>query len=246
MNAFEARIAVELGKAIRHFWSVRKRQHKAQGGKAGQKDAGNRAAVTGGKHGDGFIALLGEINREAGLTDAQVFIKKKTLPSYFRPSKDWDLIVKSGDDLVAVIEVKAHVGSFGNNFNNRVEEALGSATDFWAAYARATFKPSARPWLGYLMILEDAPKSTRPSKPRRLFHYPMREEFQGVSYAGRYEIFCERLVRERLYDSTCLILSNRSGGLRGEYTEPNEELSFRRFATALLARAGAFSKFRLT
>jgi hypothetical protein len=33
--------------------------------------------------------------------------------------------------LVATVEVKSQVGSFGNNFNNRVEEAIGSATDFW-------------------------------------------------------------------------------------------------------------------
>jgi hypothetical protein len=60
----------------------------------------------------------------------------------------------SGAWIATVIEVKAHVGSFGNNFNNRVEEALGNATDFWSAYREATFAPSARPWLGYLMMLE--------------------------------------------------------------------------------------------
>lgn len=111
---------------------------------------------------------MAAILRDAGIPDPEIHVKAKTLPCYFRPSKDWDLIVKVGDDLIAVIEVKAHVGSFGNNFNNRVEEALGSAADFWAAYAEATFKPSARPWLGYLMMLEDAPGSKRPAKPRKL------------------------------------------------------------------------------
>lgn len=149
-----------------------------------------------------------------------------------------------GDDLIAVIEIKAHVGSFGNNFNNRVEEALGSATDFWAAYAEATFKPSARPWLGYLMMLEDAPVSTRSTKPRTLPHYPMREEFQGVSYAQRYEIFCERLVRERLYDATCFLMSSAEEGAKGIYTEPSAELSFRNFAVSLSARAVAFVKMK--
>lgn len=189
----------ELGNAIRHFWTVRGSQKEKQGSKTGQKDAGNRSAVTGGKHGDGFISLLSSIVREAGISDAEIFIAKKTLPCYFRPSKDWDLIVKVGNDLIAVIEIKAHIGSFGNNFNNRVEEALGSATDFWAAYAKATYKPSAMPWLGYLMMLEDAVGSTRPGRSQTLPHYPMREEFEGVSYARRYEIFCERLVREEFY-----------------------------------------------
>ena len=183
--------------------------------------------------------------RDAGIRNADIFISKKiTLPCYFRPSKDWDLVVKSGDNLIAVIEVKSHVGSFGNNFNNRVEEALGSATDFWSAYREATFKPSAKPWLGYLMMLEDHPKSTSNGRPKQLPHFPMRKEFQGVSYALRYEIFCERLVRERLYDAACFIMSSADGGAKGEYSEPSQELSFANFAVALGARAAAFAKLQ--
>ncbi len=244
MRDFAARMDVGLGKAIAHFWKARGAQLKKQGRKTGQKDAGNRAAVTGGKHGDGFIALLTAVVREAGLTDAEIFVTKKTLPCYFRPSKDWDLIVKAGGDLVAVIEVKAHVGSFGNNFNNRVEEALGSATDFWASYRESTFKPSGRPWLGYLMMLEEAPGSTRGCKRRVVDHYPMREEFQEISYARRYEIFCERLVRDRMYDATCLVMSNSETGRKGSFHEPNVELSFVNFATSLFGRAAAFAKAR--
>jgi len=185
------------------------------------------------------------ILRDSGIQNANIFISKKiTLPGYFRPSKDWDLIVKVGDNLIAVIEVKSHVGSFGNNFNNRVEEALGSATDFWSAYKEATFKPSSRPWLGYLIMLEDHPKSQAEGRPKKLQHYDVRPEFQSVSYAKRYEIFCERLVRERLYDAACFIMSSAEGGLRGEYSEPNKELCFSNFAAALGARASTFSKIQ--
>ena len=238
-------IEKELGDAVRHFWRVRGSQQENQGSTTGQKDAGSRAAVTGGKHGDGFIGLMGAVLREAGLSDTQIHIRQKTLPCFFRPAKDWDLIVKVGDDLIAVIEVKAHVGSFGNNFNNRVEEALGSATDFWAAYREATFQPSARPWLGYLMMLEEAPGSTRASSPKKLPFYPMRKEFQGISYAQRYMIFCERLVRERLYDATCFLMSSASEGIEGKYSEPSMELSFKNFAASLSARAAAFAKMKL-
>lgn len=187
---------------------------------------------------------MASVLREAGLADAQIHIREKTLPCYFRSAKDWDLIVKVGDDLIAVIEVKAHVGSFGNNFNNRVEEALGSATDFWAAYREATFKPSARPWLGYMMMLEDAPASTRKGIAKKLPFYPMRPEFQAISYAERYIIFCERLVRERLYDATCFLMSSATEGIEGKYTEPRTELSFKNFAASLSARAAAFVKIK--
>jgi len=32
------------------------------------------------------------------------------------------------------IELKSRVGSFGNNVNNRTEEAIGNAADIWRAY----------------------------------------------------------------------------------------------------------------
>jgi hypothetical protein len=61
------------------------------------------------------------------------------------------------------MELKSQVGpSFGNDFNNRTEEALGNATDLWATYREGAFKPSDRPWLGYLMLLEETEGSTRP------------------------------------------------------------------------------------
>ena len=50
------------------------------------------------------------------------------------------------------------------------------------------------------------------------------------------------LVRERLYDSACLLLSSKEAGALGDYREPDSELSFRVFATQLAAHAGAAVK----
>jgi restriction endonuclease XhoI-like protein len=160
----------------------------------------------------------------------------------YRPCKEWDLVVLSDNNLVAVVEVKSQVGSFGNNFNNRVEEALGNATDFWAAYREGAFKPSQRPWLGYLFMLEETPTSMRPTKRIALKPYQVDEEFQERSYAKRYELVCERLVRDRLYDAACFFTSNAKSGKRGEYREPNQELSIGNFAISLHARAIAFAR----
>lgn len=147
-------------------------------------------------------------------------------------------------ELLATIEFKSHVGpSFGNNFNNRVEEALGSATDILTAYREGVFKLSRRPWLGWLILLEDTRKSQNPvrvSEP----HFEVFKEFKEASYAKRYELFCERLVRERLYDATCLLLSDRDNGLKGAYSEPSQEINFKNFATSLSAHAIAYAKMR--
>jgi len=116
---------------------------------------------------------------------------------------------------LAGIEFKSQVGSFGNNYNNRTEEAIGSATDIWAAYREGAFKPSARPWLGYMMLLENAPDSTRPVKAQEP-HFKVFPEFKSASYARRYEILLTKLVRERLYDSACFLLSNAKLGPKGK------------------------------
>lgn len=234
-----------LSSAVKHFWSARKVQQKQQGAKTGKKDAGARGAVTGGKHADGFVKLIASVCRDAGLPDTHIHSMEKNpriLPGYFRPSKEWDLIVTSRKDLVAVVEVKSHVGSFGNNFNNRVEEALGNATDFWAAYRKGMYEPSQRPWLGYLFMLEEKEASTRPMRRQALAHYAMDEDFQSRSYARRYELFCLRLVREQLYDAACFFMSGADSGAKGRYSEPNAEIGIRKFCISLHARAAAFAR----
>lgn len=235
----------ELSNAVRHFWRTRLSQHDRQGAATGAKDAGNRAAVTGGKHADGFVNLIAAIVKDAVVPDARIHVAEKTprtLPGYFRPSKEWDLVVLSGTNLVAVVEVKSQVGSFGNNFNNRVEEALGNATDFWASYRKGVYKPSQKPWLGYLFMLEEDIGSLRPTRRIPLRPFPVDEEFQERSYAKRYELVCERLVRELLYDAACFITSSAATGIDGQYNEPNEELSITKFAVSLYSRASAFAK----
>ena len=165
------------------------------------------------------------------------------LPGWFRPEKKWDLLVVVDACLIAAMEFKSHVGSFGNNYNNRTEEALGSATDLWAAYREGAFKPSARPWLGYLMLLEDSPKAKRPVKAREP-HFKVFPEFKEASYAKRYEILLAKLVRERLYDASCFLMSSSETGPKGEYKEPAPELGFKNFLSSLLARAIACQKTR--
>jgi Restriction endonuclease XhoI len=143
--------------------------------------------------------------------------------------------------LLAAIEFKSQIGpSFGNNYNNRTEEAIGSATDLVAAYREGAFAPSARPWIGYLMLLEESPNSTKPVRPREP-HFKVFPEFRVASYAKRYEILLTKLMRDRLYDATSLILSDREGGPEGTFHEPASELTFRGFITSLLGRVLAES-----
>lgn len=242
------RRAVALDKrlrlAVRAFWSTRETQAQKQGSATGLRDAGTRVAVTGGHQMDGFISLVRDYLCENGLDRADVRCEKRLeLPGWYRPEKRWDLLIVSDGQLLAGIEFKSQVGSFGNNYNNRTEEAIGSATDIWAAYREGAFKPSARPWLGYLMLLEHAHGSVSPVRAQEP-HFKVFPEFKSASYARRYEILLTKLVRERLYDAACFLMSDATRGKRGRYEEPAPELCFKNFMASLLARAISVAKVR--
>lgn len=232
-----------LRKAVRHFWWTREKQSHQQGASTGTRDAGQRTAVTGGKHLDGFVKLCRDLLIDAGIPDSEIhWMRRLELPGYYRAEKNWDLVAVVKGHLLAVIEFKAQVGpSFGNHFNNRTEEALGNATDIWAAYREGAFPTSQRPWLGFVFILEDCLKSQSEVKVKEP-HFPVFPEYRGASYAKRYEILLTKLLRDRLYDGCCLILSEAITGRKGKFQCPSPELAFRSFASGLLAHAMAFAK----
>ena len=229
----------QVRQAVRHFWLKRTEQAQRQGVE-GKKDAGDRSAVTGGKQMDGFVELLCSMLAHAGVPDACVFRNRAVqLPGWFRAEKQWDLIIKIQHQLVAVLELKSQVGpSFGNNFNNRTEEALGSATDIIAAFREGAFRPSPRPWIGYLMILDDCEASRRPVSVEEP-HFQVFPEFREASYMKRYEILLQKLVRDQMYDAAAFMVSSKAAITNGAFSEPNPELSFANLARTLLGRAVA-------
>lgn len=190
---------------------------------------------------NGFVTLVHDLICEHGVPENWVRFKTGLeLPGWYRAEKKWDLLVVSDTHLIAAVEFKSQVGSFGNNFNNRTEEAVGSATDLWAAYREGAFKPSTKPWTGYLMLLEEAPASLRPVANREP-HFPVFAEFKDASYVRRYETLLTKLVRERLYDSACFLLSDAANGPKGHYREPSPELTFRKFVASLVGHVAALA-----
>jgi hypothetical protein len=226
-------------KAVAHYWQTRAAQRKRQetGGKA---DQGLRGAVTGGAQMDGFIDLFTELIIKAGIEERFIFRKKAVeLPGFFRPTKEWDLLVVYEGKLIAAIEAKSQVGpSFGNNFNNRTEEALGSALDLWTAFREHAFVDSPQPFLGYFFMLDDCGPSNRPVGVQEP-HFKVLPEFIGASYLKRYELFCRKLVLERHYTASAFITSEEQTGLDGVFKTPAEDLSMERFARALIAHAAS-------
>lgn len=210
---------------------------------------------------DGFVDLVRLIVVHCGLPKEGVHFRKSkvVLPGFFRATKSWDVLVIHERRLLGVFEFKSQVGSFGNNFNNRSEEVIGSAADLWVAHHHGAYGDGPRrsrtrvaestpallnpnlmtdprpPFLGWLMLLEECDASldlVRCEEP----HYPVFDEFRLASYAQRYQILCERLVERQLYAAAALELSpagtNRHRALSSATSIRN---LFAEFAGRLLA-----------
>lgn len=177
------------------------------------------------------MRLFCDVIRTAGFRDDELrFRAGVELPGFNRPTKKWDVVVVRKDRLCAAIELKSQVGpSFGNNFNNRTEEAVGSSTDLWRAFQEGTLGAHP-PWLGYFFFLEQAPGSTRPVSVAKSSFRPD-AIFDGTSYADRYRILCQRMVLERNYNAATLLLSPRS--LDGTFSEASADLGIGSFLKAL-------------
>jgi hypothetical protein len=77
-------------------------------------------------------------------------------------------------------------------------------------------------------------------------HFPAFGEFQAASYRDRYAILIEMLLRDRLYDGACFLLSDSAAAATGDYVEPHRELTFARFVTPLVAHVSAVCSTRST
>lgn len=230
----------KVPEAVRAFWGNREaaRQKQIESGKS---DYGERAGVTAGKNMDGFLALILDIVRANGLTNADIYNNHAmlTLPGYFRPTKLWDLLVMHKGELISAIELKSQVGpSFGNNFNNRAEEAIGTAHDLWTVYREGAFGQQPRPFVGWLILVEDAPASrvsVRESSP----HFPVLKEFKAASYLKRYDLLCQKLVQEQLYTTATVIASPRSAIETGQYSEMSPMTNLKTFVTSFAGHIAA-------
>lgn len=226
--------------AVMAFWGNREKAAKKQI-EAGKIDAGARGSVTAGKNMDGFLALIIDLVRKNGLASAQIHQQRSvlTLPGYFRPTKLWDILVISHGRLVAAVELKSQVGpSFGNNFNNRTEEAIGTAHDLWVAYREGAFGKQPKPFVGWLMMVEDEPASRTPVRDKSP-HFPVFPEFQGASYLKRYDALCQRLVQEQLYTTAALLASPKTAVSDGSFSELSEMTSLKMFVSTLAGHIAA-------
>ncbi|BFI95975.1 MAG: PaeR7I family type II restriction endonuclease [Rhodanobacter sp.] len=249
-------------KGVQQFWAGRSKALSDD--KAEHSQGGERANVLAGKNMDGFLEMISGLVAKNGLADAMIYTTGRpnlTLPGYFRPTKLWDVIVMDGERLVAAIELKSHVGSFGNNFNNRTEEAIGTACDLSTGIREGILNNQSAPFLGWLILVEDNEDSRRPTQLTSK-HFEVQPEFiapqeqpvantkkkapkpQLVGYLERYEILCRRLMQERLYDRACVMPSPRSAAEDGAYGEMSDTTNLKSFVAGVAGHVAAWAAQR--
>lgn len=223
--------------AVHACWTGRLSAAERQAAAGLVRDVGLRSGVTSGTHLNPLAAVVAKVFIDAGLPKESIYVSRKVdLPGFFRAVKQWDLVVVHGGELVAAIEIKSILGSYGNNLNNRAEEAIGNANDLLEAYGEGRFSQNtAAPWLGFLFVIQDEKKSRRPVTAKNT-HFDVDEAFKGASYLDRSVILCRRLVQKRLYSSACIAASTGEGP--EAVREPADDLTFSKFAAGIAGRVG--------
>lgn len=196
---------------------------------------GSAKAVRGGGHFDPLIDVISRYFLDAGFPPESIGVKgsELVLPAYFRPNKAWDLVVVHRNILVAAIELKALGGpSFGNNYNNRVEEAIGSSADLKHANLGGLVGDET-PWLGYFFLMDDQEESRRPCTRIRSGQFGFEPIWEELSYQDRFPITGRRMLDEGLYDAVCYVISSPDDPIP---REPDPRLDWRHFSAAIQAR----------
>lgn len=215
--------------AVLDIWSSRTRAKERQKA-SGKEDAGLRSEVTSGGHMDEMAKLIADVFIGAGIESENIFFRrsKLELPGYFRAEKKWDVVVVKDKRLIAAVELKAIASSYGNNLNNRTEEAIGNAVDI-AHAVRTGLVGQNSPWLGYVFVIRDEHKSRKPVGVKQP-HFRVEPTFEKRSYIQRAQILCSRLMLERIYDRAWFVAADPS---EQRVSEPDPEMTWAKFQAAI-------------
>lgn len=218
-----------FNEAVLDIWKSREsaKQRKEESGKT---DTGKRGEVTSGEHMDQLAKLIADVFIGAGIPKENVFCKrsKLELPGYFRAEKKWDVVVVKDGKLIAAVELKAIASSYGNNMNNRTEEAIGNAVDLAHAIRTKRVGPHA-PWLGYVFVIRAEPASKKPVSVKQP-HFSIDPIFSQKSYIQRAEILCSRLMLERIYDRAWFVTADP---VAQTVSEPDQEMTWAKFQAGI-------------
>ena len=182
----------EIGAAVREFWTVR--------------STGTQSA----RHDKAFLKLIADELQSLGWPAhiaQSARDKDAVVAGHFRVAKSWDIVCRDAEGVPRIcVEFKSQVDSYGNNENNRYEEALGSGLDIRAKHGSDTV-------LGFVFVICDE-QASRSVTPTRVAEPD--PAFENSSHIDRRRVFSQRIVQyklngQSLYDAAALLLVRRDG-----------------------------------
>ncbi len=189
-----------------------------------------------------MFTIFADLIHKNGHGDEKIITKGSglsELPGFYEQTTEWDFMVMRCSRLTAVIRLNIVPNPTEDNEHHRIAEAVYAAHALQAAYRCGMFGEQApRPFVGWLMLVEDAP-SSRLSTSDRSDHFPVRPEFQGASYLERYNLLCRKLVQENLYTSAAVLASPRTAIATGKFSDVSELTSLKMFVTNFAAHIAA-------
>lgn len=99
----------DIEDAILGMYDSIERAREAQAA-AGHSDQGARQGITSGKHLDPIAAIIRDDLINAGFHPDEVYDQGRmcTLPGWFRPTKNWDLLALDNGELVRRYRIEEH------------------------------------------------------------------------------------------------------------------------------------------
>lgn len=156
------------------------------------------------KHMQSLAAFVRQMFLDAGLQDHEVGVDT-IIPGYYRRSKNWDVVAVHKGHLVGVVELKSQEKSPGNNANNRIEEAIGSASDAHTLQEMRQTFGRLGVWAAWCMVFNRSCEPIGRRKGVVSKHFPVDPAFEDFTYAGQYATAIERFIAQNLYQAGWMV-----------------------------------------
>lgn len=220
-----------------NWWSA-KNEAIARLAADGKSDTGAQARNA--KHMQSIAMFVRQMFIDAGLPEADVTVDS-IIPGYYRRSKNWDVVAMHKGHLVGVVELKSQASSPGNNANNRIEEAIGSAVDVKAVQELTGAFGNLGVWAAWCMTFNRGAENGYPIQltavQKNRLRFPLTDSaFDDMTYAKQYAKAVERFIAQKVYDAGWMLITwVNSDGTVG-YDEPVPTATALTLATQIEAR----------
>ncbi|MFD5091883.1 PaeR7I family type II restriction endonuclease [Amycolatopsis thailandensis] len=203
-------------------WWKAKNEAVARLAADGRSDTGAQARDS--RHMQSIAMFVKQMFVDAGLDEPDVKVDS-IIPGYYRRSKNWDVVATHKGHLVGVVELKSQASSPGNNANNRIEEAIGSAVDVKAVQEETGAFGKLGVWAAWCMTFNRDAESGDPIQLTRMqkakIRFPLDDlAFKNMTYAYQYAIALERLIARKVYDAGWMVLTWVNDDGTVDYVEP--------------------------